>query len=105
MRRVNEALREILASSITSEIKDPRIGFVTVTHVDTAPDLRTARVFVSVLGSEDERAASLEGLESAHGFLQARIASEMELKRTPKLQFLHDDTIERADRVSRLLED
>ena len=105
MRRVNEALREVLAAAISSEIKDPRIGFVTITSVDTSPDLRSAKVFVSVMGTETELNDSLAGLESANGFLQARIASEMKLKRTPKLHFVHDDTIERADRLTRLLED
>ena len=64
MRRVNEAIREILADAIATELKDPRIGFVTVTEVDTSPDLRTARVYVSVLGSPDERESSLAGLRS-----------------------------------------
>lgn len=105
MRRVNEALREVLAAAIASEIKDPRIGFVTVTQVDTSPDLRTAKVFVSVMGDETDQEQTLEGLESANGFLQGRVASQMKLKRTPKLDFVHDDTIERAHRVNRLLED
>src|SRR3954465_12122369 len=69
MRRVNEAIREILGDAIATELKDPRIGFVTVTEVDTSPDLRAARVYVSVLGSPEERESSLAGLHSAHGFL------------------------------------
>ena len=105
MRKVNEALREILAQAISSEMKDPRIGFVTVTEVDTSPDLRTATVYVSVLGSEEERKETLEGLESAHGFLQSVIGSEMKMKRTPTLSFEYDETIERGDRISRLLEE
>ncbi len=83
MRRVNEVIREVLAAAIATELKDPRIGFVTVTDVDTSPDLRAARVFVSVLGNESERDAALEGLRSAHGFLQGKLASEVRLKRTP----------------------
>ena len=74
MRRVNEVIREVLGAAIATELKDPRIGFVTVTAVDTSPDLRAARVFVSVLGSEEEREQTLEGLRSSHGFLQGRIA-------------------------------
>ena len=105
MRKVNEALREILAGSIASEMKDPRIGFVTVTEVDTSPDLRTAKVYVSVLGTDEERKDTLAGLESAHGFLQSRIGAEMKMKRTPTLSFHYDETIERGDRISRLLED
>ena len=73
MRRVNEAVREALAEAI-GELKDPRIGFVTVTGVETSTDLRQARVYVSVLGNERKREKTLEGLESAHGVLQARLA-------------------------------
>jgi ribosome-binding factor A len=105
MRRVNESVREVLAAAIATDLKDPRIGFVTVTDVDTSPDLRAARVFVSVLGSAEERETALEGLRSSHGFLQSRIASEMRMKRTPTLTFHYDESIERADRLSRLLED
>ena len=105
MRRVNEAIREILADAITTDLKDPRIGFVTVTDVDTSPDLRAARVYVSVLGSEEERESSLEGLRSSHGVLQSKIASGMRMKRTPTLTFEYDDTVERGDRIARLLDD
>jgi ribosome-binding factor A len=105
MRRVNEAIREILADAIATELKDPRIGFVTVTEVDTSPDLRAARVYVSVLGSEEERESSLAGLRSSHGVLQSKIASRMRMKRTPTLSFEYDETVERGDRISRLLED
>jgi len=103
MRRVNEAIREILGDAIATELKDPRIGFVTVTDVDTSPDLRTARVYVSVLGSEAERERTLAGLNSSHGFLQGKIASEMRMKRTPTLTFEYDESTERGDRISRLL--
>jgi ribosome-binding factor A len=105
MRRVNEAIREILADAIATELKDPRIGFVTVTDVDTSPDLRAARVYVSVLGSQEEREDSLAGLRSSHGVLQSKIANRMRMKRTPTLTFEYDDTVERGDRITRLLED
>jgi ribosome-binding factor A len=105
MRRVNESIKEILGDAIATEVKDPRIGFVTVTDVDTSPDLRAARVYVSVLGSEEERADSLEGLRSSHGFLQGKIASAMRMKRTPTLTFEYDESAERGDRISRLLEE
>jgi ribosome-binding factor A len=105
MRRVNEAIREILGDAITTELKDPRIGFVTVTDVDTSPDLRAARVYVSVLGSPEEREDSLAGLRSSHGFLQGKIAGAMRMKRTPTLTFEYDESVSRGDRITRLLED
>jgi ribosome-binding factor A len=105
MRRVNESIREILGNAIAAELKDPRIGFVTVTGVDTSPDLRSARVYVSVLGDQTERERSLAGLQSSHGVLQGKIASAMRLKRTPTLTFEYDDSVERGDRISRLLDD
>ncbi|MCL6441183.1 MAG: 30S ribosome-binding factor RbfA [Thermoleophilum sp.] len=104
MRRVNEALREVLSTRITEDLKDPRIGFVTVTAVDTSPDLRRARVYVSVFGGPEERARTLAGLASAHGLLQRAIASELRLKRTPTLEFVYDDTVERGVRLAQLLD-
>lgn len=105
MRRVDEAVRAVLSDVITQELKDPRVGFVTVTGVKTSPDLRHARVFVSVLGEDDTREASLDGLRSAHGFLQRRIAAELRLKHTPTLDFAYDDTVERAMRLDALLDE
>jgi len=105
MRRVNELMREVIGSTIASELEDPRIGFVTVTSVDTSKDLRSARVYISVLGSEAEREASLAGLRSSHGVLQSAIASQMRIKRTPTLTFHYDESPERGVRISRLLED
>jgi ribosome-binding factor A len=105
MRRVNEAVREVLSSQLALGLKDPRIGFVTVTGVDTSPDLRAARVYVSILGDEGERQAALEGLESSRGFLQGRIGDELRMKRTPTLTFHYDETVERADRMMRLIDE
>ncbi|MCW2957799.1 MAG: rbfA [Solirubrobacterales bacterium] len=102
MRRVDEAVREVLSAS-TRDLKDPRIGFVTVTDVKTSADLRHARVYVSVLGTPEEHDASLKGLQSAHGYLQARLARELRMKHTPALTFILDDTAERAQRVERLV--
>ena len=104
MRRVDEAMREVLSDALTKDVKDPRVGFVTITDVKTSPDLRHARVYVSVLGEPDAVTASLDGLRSAHGFLQARINSELRLKRTPELRFEHDDTAERAVRLQQIIE-
>jgi ribosome-binding factor A len=103
MRRVNEAVRAVLSEAISKDLKDPRVGFVTVTSVKTSPDLRHARVYVSVLGDEPTRAASLDGLRSAHGYLQARLGSELTLRRTPTLTFEYDDTVDRAARITELL--
>jgi len=105
MRRINEALREVVGTAIASDLSDPRIGFVTVTSVETSPDLRTAKVYVSVLGNEEERAATLDGLGSSHGVIQSRIAAETRMKRTPTLTFHYDDTVEQGMRISRLLEE
>ena len=103
MRRVDEAIRQVLADALAGHLKDPRVGFVTVTDVKTSPDLRHARVFVSVLGDAPQREASLAGLDSAHGYLQGRIAAELHLKHTPELVFVYDAGTDRAMRVERLL--
>jgi ribosome-binding factor A len=105
MRRINEVLREVVGAAIGSELSDPRIGFVTVTSVETSPDLRTAKVYVSVLGSEAEREATLAALRSSHGVIQSKIAAETRMKRTPTLSYHYDETIERGMRISRLLEE
>jgi ribosome-binding factor A len=105
MRRVNEAVREVLSTRLAEGLKDPRIGFVTVTAVDTSPDLRHARVYVSVLGDAAEREATLAGLQSSHGVLQGQIASELRLKHTPELVFAYDDSIDRGMRITELLQD
>jgi ribosome-binding factor A len=105
MRRVNEAVREVVSARLVEGLRDPRIGFVTVTSVDTSPDLRQARVYVSVLGSEEERAQTLAGLDSAHGILQQALATELRMKRTPTLQFVFDESIDRGMRISELLDD
>jgi len=105
MRRVNEAVREVLSARIAEGFSDPRIGFVTVTSVETSPDLRQARVYVSVLGDESERADTLAGLASAHGLLQQSIAAELRMKRTPTLKFFFDASIDRGMRITELLED
>src|SRR3954468_17827267 len=104
MRRVNEAVREVLSEAV-GELKDPRVGFVTVTGVETSPDLRHATVFVSVLGNERKRARTLEGLAAAHGPLQARIARQLRMKRTPQLTFEYDPTVERGVRMTQLIDE
>ncbi len=105
MRSINEVMRKVIGTAIATELEDPRIGFVTVTAVDTSPDLRSARVYVSVLGDEDERERTLAALNSAHGVLQSAIARETRIKYTPTLSFAYDEGPERAIRLSRLLEE
>jgi ribosome-binding factor A len=103
MRRVDEAIRQVIGDALAGELKDPRVGFVTVTDVRTSADISHARVYVSVLGDDAQREQSLEGLRSAHGFLQRRIASELAFKRTPTLEFAYDDTTDRAMRLEELM--
>jgi ribosome-binding factor A len=106
MRRVDEAIREVLSDALgSSDLQDPRIGFVTVTDVKTSADLRHARVYVTVLGDATARAASLAGLQSAHGVLQRRVGRELHMKRTPTIEFRYDETTDRAMRMEQLLDD
>ena len=104
MRRVNESIRQVLSEAVP-ELKDPRIGFVTVTGVATSSDLRHATVYVSVLGSERKRDATLLGLAAAHGVLQSAIAHELKLKRTPQLAFEYDPSVERGVRMTKLIDE
>jgi ribosome-binding factor A len=104
LRRVNQAVRQVLSDAITTDLKDPRVGFVTVTAVDVSPDLRHAHVYVSVLGDDSAKEDSLAGLRVAHGYLQRRIAGELRLKHTPTLNFAFDDSIERGMRISELID-
>lgn len=102
---MNEAIREVVSGHIAEDLSDPRIGFVTVTAVDTSPDLRSARVFVTVLGERGKREEALAGLDSSRGYLQAQVASEVRMKRTPTLQFVYDESTDRGFRISELLAD
>ncbi len=102
---MNEVIREVLGAAVATELKDPRIGFVTITSVDTTTDLRSARVYVSVLGSPEEREETLAGLQHAAGFLQGKIGGELRIKRTPALSFHYDESIEQGMRVQKLLDE
>lgn len=104
MRRVDESLKAVLGDAISTDLQDPRVGFVTVTAVKTSPDLRHARVYVSVLGDRRLREDSLAGLRSARGFLQGRIAA-LGLKHTPTLAFEYDPSLEQGMKITRLIED
>jgi ribosome-binding factor A len=101
---VNETIRKVVSDGLPA-LKDPRIGFVTVTGVRTAKDLSYATVFVSVLGSEKEQQRTLAGLQSAHGVLQAQLAHELGTRRTPVLTFEYDPAIERGVRLTKMIDE
>jgi ribosome-binding factor A len=103
-RRVNEAIRQVLSDALPM-LKDPRIGFVTITGVDVTKDLKQATVYVSVLGAERERERTLEGLTAAHGVLQARVARELHLRQTPVLAFAYDPSVERGVRLTQMIDE
>ena len=104
MRRVNEAVKEVISTRVAEGLKDPRVGFVTVTSVDTSADLRQARVYVSILGDDESRRQALDGLGSSSGYLQSELAAQLTLKRTPTLEFLYDESIDRGMRITELLQ-
>jgi len=103
-RRVNEAIRQVLSDTVPT-LKDPRIGFVTITGVEAATGFGHATVFVSVFGSESEREQTLAGLEAAHGILQAQVARELRLRRTPVLSFEYDPAVERGVRLGKMIDE
>ena len=104
MRRVNTALREVLAEAIGRELADPRLGMVTVTGVQASTDLRVAKVYFTVLPPK-RRKASQEALESARGVLQARVAAELRTRNTPHLDFIFDEHQDQALALTRLIDD
>jgi ribosome-binding factor A len=103
--RVSEMVRQAVGAFLTSDVRDPRIGFVTVIAVEVSPDLSHANVRVSVMGSDEEKAKSLEGLASAARYLRAQLASELHLRTSPELHFHLDRGIEHAQRIDRVLKE
>lgn len=102
--KVNESIKETLSTIISAEgLKDPRVGFVTVTGVEATPDLRHAKVFVSVLGNAAAREATMEALGKSRGYLQSRLGASLRMKRTPQLQFCYDRTLDNALHIQKLL--
>jgi ribosome-binding factor A len=99
-----EAIREVVSMAILTELSDPRVRDVTVTHVEVSPDLRHAKVHVSVMGDEARQKLTLRGLQSAAGFLQAKIAERIEIRYTPKLSFMLDQGVKRSIAVAQILE-
>jgi ribosome-binding factor A len=104
MRRVDEAMKKVISEAIPT-LKDPRIGFVTVTSVETSRDLDHAKVWLSVFGSERERKRTLTALDGAAGVLQARINRDLKLRRTPQLEFLYDRAVEQGVRMTHLIDE
>lgn len=103
--RVGEAIQALVASLLVRDIKDPRIGLVTITGVRVTPDLRHARIFFSCLGDDEQRLRSLRGLRSAAGFVRGQVARQLNLRVAPEIVFEFDPTLEQAERLSRLLKD
>lgn len=103
MKRVNEACKEALGEILQAEIKDPRVGFVTVTRVEVSPDLRVARVWLSFLGSDEESEASLQALKRARGFLRRELGRRVRLRYTPELVLFQDRGAETSQRVQGIL--
>jgi ribosome-binding factor A len=103
-KRVAEEIREQVARMLGSELKDPRLGFVTVTRVEVTPDLQLARVYVSVLGDEIQRRRSLAAMRQAAGFIRRKLSQRIRLRHSPELRFEYDSGLDAAARVADLLE-
>ncbi|HUG41439.1 MAG TPA: 30S ribosome-binding factor RbfA [Longimicrobiales bacterium] len=103
IKRVNEQLKREISEILLGEVKDPRIGPVTVTGVSAAPDLTLARIFVRPLGSAEERRETLAGLDAAGSFIRSEVARRLRLRRVPELRFEVDESLEHAMRIERLL--
>jgi ribosome-binding factor A len=101
--RVGQQIQEVIAAILTRGLNDPRIGFVTITGVKVPPDLKTATVFYSFLGDEKKRKETEKGLAAATGYLQHEVAVTLKLRSTPRLRFVFDESVERGDRIERLL--
>lgn len=101
--RVADRIREEIAEILTRRVKDPRIGFITVTAVEVSHDLRNAKVFVTVYGDEDHRKAGLKGVQSAARFIRGELGKRLQMKFTPELLFREDTTVDKANRVLELL--
>lgn len=101
--RVAEAIKKEVTQMLGNELKDPRIGFVTVTGVDVCPDLRHARIFVSVYGKDEEKVQTLQALNKAKGFVRSELGKRIRLRYTPEVEFRFDESIERGARIMELL--
>jgi ribosome-binding factor A len=97
--RIQELIKEDVSRIIREKVSDPRIGFVSVTSVEITPDLKEAKIFVSVLGNKEERDKSLEGLRSATSFIRGQLGKTLQLRFVPEINFVYDKSIERGSRV------
>lgn len=104
LSRLQEAIKEEVSQIIQFELKDPRIGLVTVTSVDISPDLRQARIFLTVLGSSEDQKESLAGLDSAKGFIRSELGKRVKMKFTPQIEFKIDESVEEGIRISKLID-
>jgi len=104
VERLAALIREGIAESLANRVKDPRIGFVTVTRVTVSPDVSHATVRVSVMGSEDQKDSAMAGLQHARGFLRTQLARSLELRTAPELHFVLDRGLENAARIDTILE-
>jgi ribosome-binding factor A len=102
-RQVGDLLREELTDIIRTQVKDPRIGFFSITHVEVPTDLRSARVHVSVLGTDEERVATLKALRSAAGFIRYHLKPRLHMRQIPDLEFRDDRSMEYAEQIARAL--
>lgn len=106
IERVNSVIRKEISELLQRQVKDPRLGcFVSITEVTTSPDLTHARIFVSCIGGEGDRKEILKGLTAAAGFFRAELARRLSLRRIPELSFHWDDSIERGDRILKLIDE
>jgi ribosome-binding factor A len=105
LKRLDDQLRQIISETILTKLQDPRIGFVTVTRVQLSREFDTARVYVTVYGDEQARRETFKGLASAASFVQAEIAKAIRLRRTPRLRFIYDETLDRSLRIHETLRD
>ncbi len=103
--RINDLLREEISDLLRRVVKDPRIGgLITITEVDVSPDLRVAKVFVSVMGSDEEKASTFRALDAAANFMQRELRRRLTIRRTPELRFLKDTSLEKGARILELLQ-
>ncbi|HKY05513.1 MAG TPA: 30S ribosome-binding factor RbfA [Blastocatellia bacterium] len=101
--RLAEQIREEVSLILAGEVEDPRVGFVTVTDAKVTPDLRHAKIFVSVLGTDEEIAESLKALNHASGYVRSQLGAVLRIRRVPDLHFVHDDTVRTATRIEEIL--